>query len=255
MILKINTSSPYVLFLQAFLGLKPDGSFGPKTEEAVKNYQTKNSLTPDGVVGPKTWEVIASQKIKAIEDDYKEISKEIGLTDHNLLKAFKEVETSGKTWLSSGLPQILFEGHIFWKELKNLGKNPTVLTKGNEDILYPSWTKKFYKGGESEYSRLEKAWKISPTAALMSASAGMFQIMGNNWKISGCSSVQDYWAKCFMSEKEQIRCVGMFMKSTGIIGKLNKHDWAGAAKSYNGPGYAQNSYDKKLEAAWKKMKG
>ncbi|MBR5633365.1 MAG: peptidoglycan-binding protein, partial [Clostridia bacterium] len=34
--------------------LTVDGSFGPKTLAAVKDYQTKNGLTVDGMVGPQT---------------------------------------------------------------------------------------------------------------------------------------------------------------------------------------------------------
>jgi hypothetical protein len=34
---------------------KADGSFGAKTEAAVKNYQEANSLKKDGVVGQATW--------------------------------------------------------------------------------------------------------------------------------------------------------------------------------------------------------
>ncbi|MDQ3678314.1 MAG: peptidoglycan-binding protein [Actinomycetota bacterium] len=32
-----------------------DGIFGPKTESAVKWYQSDHGLQPDGIVGPKTW--------------------------------------------------------------------------------------------------------------------------------------------------------------------------------------------------------
>lgn len=32
-----------------------DGSYGPKTEKAVKAFQSGNCLESDGVVGPKTW--------------------------------------------------------------------------------------------------------------------------------------------------------------------------------------------------------
>lgn len=35
--------------------LTVDGSFGAKTEAAVKNYQADNSLTADGVFGGKSW--------------------------------------------------------------------------------------------------------------------------------------------------------------------------------------------------------
>ena len=35
--------------------LDVDGRFGPKTQAAVKDYQTKNKLKVDGIVGTNTW--------------------------------------------------------------------------------------------------------------------------------------------------------------------------------------------------------
>ena len=40
--------------LQRSLKIKADGKFGPKTEAAVREYQTKSGLSADGVVGPIT---------------------------------------------------------------------------------------------------------------------------------------------------------------------------------------------------------
>lgn len=45
-----------VSLLQQKLGIKADGIFGTKTEEAVKAFQKAHGCTPDGIVGPHTWE-------------------------------------------------------------------------------------------------------------------------------------------------------------------------------------------------------
>jgi putative chitinase len=55
MLLKIGSTGNDVITLQKFLGVEPIGTFGPKTEAAVKAWQTKNGLTSDGIVGDTTW--------------------------------------------------------------------------------------------------------------------------------------------------------------------------------------------------------
>jgi putative chitinase len=55
MLLKVGSKGEDVKKLQSFLGLGADGSFGPGTEKAVKDWQSANSLTPDGLVGDGTW--------------------------------------------------------------------------------------------------------------------------------------------------------------------------------------------------------
>lgn len=47
--------SVYIERIQARLGLKVDGWFGPVTDAAVRAFQKANGLTVDGVVGPITW--------------------------------------------------------------------------------------------------------------------------------------------------------------------------------------------------------
>jgi len=58
MLLKLGSEGEDVKKLQIKLGVDPVGKFGPKTEAAVKGWQSKNGLTADGVVGDKTWGII-----------------------------------------------------------------------------------------------------------------------------------------------------------------------------------------------------
>ena len=53
-VLRVGSRGNMVLALQARLGLKADGVFGPGTEAALKKWQADNGLTADGVAGPKT---------------------------------------------------------------------------------------------------------------------------------------------------------------------------------------------------------
>lgn len=43
-----------VKWMQHILGIEEDGSFGPATSEALKNWQTKHGLQRDGKCGPQT---------------------------------------------------------------------------------------------------------------------------------------------------------------------------------------------------------
>jgi putative chitinase len=55
MLLKLGSEGEDVKKLQIKLGVDPIGKFGPKTDAAVKAWQSANGLTADGVVGPATW--------------------------------------------------------------------------------------------------------------------------------------------------------------------------------------------------------
>jgi putative chitinase len=55
MLLKRGDNNDNVKKLQAKLGVEAIGTFGPKTEEAVKAWQRANGLTADGIVGDGTW--------------------------------------------------------------------------------------------------------------------------------------------------------------------------------------------------------
>ena len=61
MLLKLGSEGEDVKKLQIKLGVDPIGKFGPKTETAVKSWQSSNGLTADGIVGDGTWSKMFSE--------------------------------------------------------------------------------------------------------------------------------------------------------------------------------------------------
>ena len=67
MILKKGDNNENVRLMQQKLGISPAvTNFGPKTEQAVKDFQAKHGLTADGIVGPATWAKIMGQTTTSV---------------------------------------------------------------------------------------------------------------------------------------------------------------------------------------------
>lgn len=194
---------------------------------------------------------------KLTNEMIKDLAIRLGL-EPALLKAVQLVEAAGRDgFLADGRPQILFEGHIMYKEVhkKFPDRDLAYLCKRYSMIFFPKWDKSKYLGGVHEYKRLELAKEIDEECALKSASWGMFQIMGFNHKICGCQDVYDFVHKVSESHEKQLELMYYFMHNSGCLKNLKEKDWAGFAKKYNGPGYAQNAYDQKLRNAYENFKG
>ena len=56
--IKLGSKGEDVKVLQKYLGINPDGNFGPITDKKVRDWQKSKGLTPDGVVGSKSWAII-----------------------------------------------------------------------------------------------------------------------------------------------------------------------------------------------------
>ena len=118
---------------------------------------------------------------RLIDEDFTQVAELLGC-EPAALKAVQQVETGGRGgFFSPGRPAILFEGHIFWTQLKKRGSNPEDYVKGNENILYPKWEKGHYKGGIGEYDRLEQARKINREAADASAKIEVCEVNIPGW--------------------------------------------------------------------------
>lgn len=195
-------------------------------------------------------------KDKLTNEMIKDLANRLGI-EPALLKAVQIVEAAGKDgFLSDGKPQILFEGHIMYKEFhkKFPDRDLDYLCKRFSMVFYPKWDKSKYFGGLGEYKRLELAKEIDEECALKATSWGMFQIMGFNHNLCGCKDVFDFVHKMSESHEKQLELMYYFMNNSGCLKELKEKDWAGFAKKYNGPGYAQNAYDQKLRNAYENFK-
>ena len=167
-----------------------------------------------------------------------------------VIKAVAEVESSGEGFLASGFPKILFEPHVFWKELIKRNIIPVL-----SDIAYPKWGSKPYGRNSEQPARLERAIAINKDAALSSASWGKFQIMGFNYELAGFATLDAFVAAMHIDEDQHLHAFVNFVKNKNLVDELQRKDWVGFALGYNGAGYKTNEYDKKLAAAYNKFKG
>lgn len=76
--------------------------------------------------------------------------------------------------------------------------------------------------------------------------------MGMNFDRAGFPSVDAMVNAMSSSEDEQLDAIGNFLKHTSLRSSLQTHDWASFARGYNGPNYAINRYDIKLNAEYHK---
>lgn len=225
-------------------------------EEAIKQFQRdyRGSSRPDGRVDAngKTWGALVG--IGRIQGQLASIAQEYDLEPAVIL-AIQSVESGGNGFFSDGRPKILFEGHIFWRELRKKGINPEQHRPGNENIVYPSWDKTQYHGGTAEYDRLDKAKAIDEEAALKSASWGEFQIMGFNHAVSGYPDVFSFVEAMHTAGKAQLGSLMGYLKGNNLLRHVrgSNKNWAKLAEGYNGPGYAANQYDVKMAKAYERF--
>lgn len=184
-------------------------------------------------------------------DDIKAVAETLNVLPC-AVRAVVEVESGGSGFLPDGRVKILFEAHVFWRELKARGIDPAGLAEEHPSILSPTWDRTKYRGGAGEWDRMAEAIGLNEEAALCSASWGLFQIMGNNHMVCGFATVREFVAAMNSGPAAQLAAFAEFLRARRLVRYLADLDWAGFARGYNGPGYAANRYDVKLRAAFER---
>lgn len=185
---------------------------------------------------------------KRLEDlDITDVAEELGVGEDEV-HAVIDVETSGSGFDKLGRPRILFEPHVFYRNLR--GANRALAVK--EGLAAPKWGTIPYGKESAQYGKLERAMRIDETAALKACSWGLGQILGENCVAAGYRSPQEMVRDFREDEEHHLRAMGVFIKENNLDDELRRHDWRAFARGYNGPAYAKHGYHIRLAAAYRK---
>ena len=174
------------------------------------------------------------------------------------LMAVVECESNGQPLepADGKTPRLLFERHVFYRELKKRqpGKLGRAVSAG---LAIPKWSRSTqYKDQATSKGRLNviaRARAIDEECANRSASWGVGQTMGflaEEQGFANANAMLKYMVDGGVPA--QVDCMVRECRRKGLIKYLNNHQWASFARVYNGPGYAANSYDTRMAAAYRR---
>ena len=186
--------------------------------------------------------------VRLSDTDLPRIGYGIGVGEDEL-HAFLDVETAGGGYDSQDRPKMLRETYHFYKNLP-AAKREEALKAG---LATTSWVNNY---PQDSYPDLLRMIAIDETAALMSCSWGIGQVIGENYVAAGYDTVQAMVTDMVNGgEAAQLQAAVNFIKAEHLNEDLRNHQWAAFARGYNGSGYAENHYDTKLAARFKWWQG
>lgn len=178
------------------------------------------------------------------------------------IQAIAKVESGPKgAFLDTGEPVILFEPHKFHNHTDGkfdgrrvpepiLNECGLDITAKCGELSYPTWRPGWYGPISFQHVRLAWAVKLNRNAALMSASWGLYQTLGENYHLCGFDHIQRFVTAMYRSADDHLWALVRFIRANSkLVDAVRDRDAKTFARIYNGKSYAVNKYDKKLVAA------
>lgn len=193
--------------------------------------------------------------------DYDEAAHLIGC-EVNVIRAVAGVESGGSGFMKDGRVMILFEPHVFWRQLIAKRINPQIILLRRPElihVLYERWGLFPYGPLSTQWERVALASTVNENAALCAASWGKFQIMGYHFARCGYASMDEMEKAFSGDESNHLKAFVSFIISTGLDRFLSKKDWTNFARTYNGAGFRNSpstvydDYDWKLVHLYDKL--
>ena len=138
------------------------------------------------------------------------------------LKAVMEVECRGSGFNADGTPVILFERHIFYRQLLSKGLNGLAqrAVKERPDLCNPVMGG--YGPASSQHGRLAAATLYDRACALEAASWGLGQVMGYHWSNLGYPTLQLFINAMYRSEADQLGALSRFIRQNGLTDAMRR---------------------------------
>jgi hypothetical protein len=183
---------------------------------------------------------ITANEVAAVANFYK--------IDLAALRAVMAVESRNSGYDARRRPLILYEPHVFYRNLSGAQRDEAV----RAGLAYKSWGQQKYPvGSDAQYLRLAQATRINEEAAYRSISMGMGQVLGENFKAAGCASAKEMFEQAKVSESNQLKHMVGFIVYKSLRDDMNRQDWHGFARVYNGRGQVEK-YSKWLAREYAK---
>ncbi len=180
-------------------------------------------------------------------------------SDVAAIQAVAEVEAAGSGFLATGEPRILYEAHKFHEFTRGAYDGKLFVNLGNfpyeQRLMSTSnWIRDSYGPESLQHRKLAQASGLNRSAALMSCSWGLFQILGENFKRAGFTTIQDFVNAAYEGEDAHLRMFVHFIESDPKLHvALNSHDWTTFEQRYNGGGF-KGAYATKMLAVYERIR-
>jgi hypothetical protein len=161
------------------------------------------------------------------------------------INAVADVESRGSGFYADGFPTILFERHKFYKHADRSQRD--IWARQHPEICNRNATPRGQYGSKDHQRvKFNLAFSLDPEAAMMACSWGAFQELGENYDDYDFASVGEFVDLMKSGIDGQLDIFVRSIKHRGLADELQRHDWRGFARNYNGSEYRRFAYDTQM---------
>lgn len=186
------------------------------------------------------------------KEQFKRLAGELRCEPEALM-AVSHVEAPRGGFYDDGFPTILFERHKFYKHARRDKREEW--SREYPKICNPSPTPRGGYGTlAAQRVKFSQAFALDPDAAMMACSWGAFQELGENYDDYGFDNVGEFVDMMKSGIEGQLEIFVRSIRKRGLVDELQRKDWAGFARNYNGAGYRRFEYDTQMSNAYRIFK-